>query len=198
MTSVRSRRIGLIVSVACLLGAALSGCGRAGAEPGDAPMASGRWTVEARDRFSSGSLDRDRWTTCYWWDDQGCTNLGNNEAEWYVPSAVTVRDGHLRLQATEDGSKHRSRTFSYASGMVTSGRSSDSLDDPARYAFTFGYVEVRFRTPEGAGLWPAIWMLPVTNESLPEIDLLEQYGDDTSTSSMTFHPDGPDAERSAT
>ncbi|MCU1368973.1 MAG: hypothetical protein JWO77_167 [Ilumatobacteraceae bacterium] len=195
MTASQLGRAGLALVVACLLGTSLAGCGRAAADAGS-PMATGRWTVDARDRFSSDSLDAEQWTTCYWWDDGGCTNLGNDEAEWYVPSAVTVADGHLRLEATESRSDHLSRSFGYESGMVTTGRSSSSLDDPARYAFTYGYVEVRFRTPAGAGLWPAIWMLPVTNESLPEIDLLEQYGDDTSTSSMTFHPDGPGAEES--
>ncbi len=71
--------------------------------------------------------------------------------------------------------------------MVSSGRPGDEPDDVARHAFTFGSVEVRFRAPEGGGLWPAIWMLPASNESLPEIDLLELYGDDPSEASMTLH-----------
>jgi beta-glucanase (GH16 family) len=183
----RSRRTTSALLAALAVGSLLAGCGRARAEAGG-PMGTGRWAVDLRERFDGSSLDADRWTTCYWWDDGGCTNLGNGEAEWYVPSGVSVRDGHLRLTATEARSEHLDRRFGFESGMVTTGRIGSDPDDVARYAFTYGYVEVRFRTPAGAGLWPAIWMLPVSNESLPEIDLLEQYGDDTVTSSMTFHP----------
>ncbi|MGN6693765.1 MAG: glycoside hydrolase family 16 protein [Aquihabitans sp.] len=174
----------IAVLLACSL---LASCSRAEAG-GAGPMSAGRWQVDFRDEFTGQTLDAQRWTTCYWWDDGGCTNLGNDEAEWYVPSAVGVGDGHLRLTASEARSEHLGRSFAYESGMVTTGRIGSDPDDVARYAFTYGYVEVRFRTPDGAGLWPAIWMLPVTNRSLPEIDLLEQYGDDTATSSMTFHP----------
>lgn len=182
--------------VALLAGSALVGCTAATGEGARRPMAEGTWAVDHRDAFSGATLDAGSWATCYWWEDDGCTNLGNDEAEWYDEDGVRVADGHLSLTAEPARSSHLGRSFSYRSGMVSSGRVGDDPDDPARYAFTYGYVEVRFRTPKGGGLWPAIWMLPVTNRSLPEIDLLEQYGDDTRTMSMTFHPaPGSEAER---
>jgi beta-glucanase (GH16 family) len=72
--------------------------------------------------------------------------------------------------------------------MVSSGRGGDRPEDAARFAFTYGRVEVRFRIPRGAGTWPAIWMLPVTNEELPEIDLLEVRGQAPDLPAMTLHP----------
>jgi beta-glucanase (GH16 family) len=163
-----------------------------GAEPA---RAHGLWRLDHHDDFSGPRLDPARWTPCYWWDRGGCTNLGNDEAQWYVPSGIAQDHGVLRLTARAAASRHLGRSFPYSSGMVSSGRSGDAPSDAARYAFTYGSVEVRFRTPAGAGLWPAIWMLPVTNGSLPEIDLLEQYGDDTRLASMTLHTRGPEGGR---
>ena len=152
-----------------------------------APMATGTWAIDFQDRFSGARVVPSRWTTCFWWAKDGCTILTNDEDEWYDPAQASVSDGSLHLTARAQPSRHLGRTFTHTSGMVSSGRSGNAPTDAARYAFTYGYVEVRFRTPAGGGLWPAIWLLPVTNRSLPEIDLLEQYGSDTRRASMTLH-----------
>ena len=144
------------------------------------------------DPFAGPTLDPSRWTTCYWWAQGGCTIASNDEQEWYQPSQVSVRGGVLRLEARASTSPHGGRTYPYVSGMVSSGRSGDGLADRARLAFTYGTVTVRFRTPAGHGLWPAIWMLPATNQPLPEIDLLEQHGDEPRRASMNLHVAGPD------
>jgi beta-glucanase (GH16 family) len=156
--------------------------------PSARPRSVGRWEVVFDEPFDGDALDAERWGTCHWWDlGDGCTILSNDEQQWYQPEGVEVRDGNLRLTATPQRSTHLEREFAYRSGMVSTGRPGDDPDDVARFAFTYGSVEVRSRTPAGTGLWPAIWMLPVTNESRPEIDLLEQYGEDTREASMTLH-----------
>jgi beta-glucanase (GH16 family) len=175
---------GLLVAASLIVGG-LQAC-----RPTDAPgpRAEGRWEVDFRETFAANTLDADRWGTCHWWDvGEGCTISSNDEDQWHQPEAVQVGDGRLELTAEPAPSAHLGETFNYRSGMVSSGRPGDEPADEARYAFTFGSVEVRFRTPAGAGLWPAVWMLPVTNESRPEIDLLEQYGEDTTEASMTLH-----------
>ena len=62
-----------------------------------------------------------------------------------------------------------------------------------------GRVEIGARTPQGQGLWPALWLRPVDlNASYPEIDLLEMWmtddpndGYDSSSAFFTYHwPDG--------
>lgn len=139
-------------------------------------------TLVFADEFDQDALDQSRWTTCYWWDDGGCTNSGNQELQWYLPGNVSVEGGVLRLEARReqvrgsDGVSHP-----YTSGMVTTGRSADDQAEQPRFGFRYGRVEARMRMPEGKGLWPALWLLPLTHESRPEIDVMEVLGDTPST-----------------
>ena len=139
------------------------------------------------EQFDGTSLDLDVWNTCHWWDDEGCTIASNNELEWYLPGQVQVSDGVLRLTAEQrevlgaDG-----EIFPYVSGMVSTGP--PEHDGEPKLAFTYGTVEVQFRAPLGAGLWPAIWMLPASEESKPEIDIFEAVGQQPRRASMYFHP----------
>ena len=137
--------------------------------------------------FDGHSLDRTRWNTCHWWGKKGCTIASNDELEWYLPEQVKVADGALHLTAEKrtvygsDGHK-----YAYASAMVTTGP--PTHDAPAKLAFTYGSIEVRFKVPEGQGLWPAVWLLPESTESVPEIDMLEKLGHDPGTLRMHLHP----------
>lgn len=159
--------------------------------PGE-PFGEGRhdeseWVRVLDEDFDGESLDTELWNTCHWWDDGGCTISSNEELEWYLPERVSVRDGRLVLTAQEgpvtgsDGER-----YPYTSGMVTTGP--PSYRDDARFEFTYGRVEARVRAPAGTGLWSAIWMLPSTSESRPEIDILELLGNDPSEWIFHFHP----------
>lgn len=162
------------VLVALVLAAGLTSCLVPESEPTDA-MAG--WRKVFGDEFDRSSLDRGRWTTCYWWDDDGCTNSGNNERQWYRRGNVSVDDGVLRLTARRQAVRGSDgRIYPFTSGMVTTGRSTDRLSKPPRFGFRYGRVETRMRLPEGQGLWPAMWMLPVSHRSDPEIDVVEVLG----------------------
>lgn len=149
------------------------------------PAANG--TVLFEERFDGPGLDTAVWNTCHWWDDGGCTIASNHELEWYLPGQVSVRDGALHLRAERlvttapDG-----RVFPFRSGMVSTGP--PRYREPARFAFTYGSVEVRLRTPAGQGLWPAVWLLPAESRSRPEIDILEVLGHDPGLLRMHLHP----------
>lgn len=137
--------------------------------------------------FDGSTLDPQVWNTCHWWNDNGCTISSNNELEWYVPDQVRVRDGKLNLTAdrrTLTGSD--GRRYDIASGMVTTGPPTSRT--PAKLAFTYGKVEARVLLPEGPGLWPAIWLLPASTESRPEIDILEVLGREPGKLRMRMHP----------
>lgn len=139
------------------------------------------------DRFDGVRIAADRWNTCHWWGPDGCTISTNNELQWYLPQQVSVQDGSLRLTATPKSTVGSDgRTFAYRSGMVTTGRVSDETRE-AKFAYRYGYLGVRARIPKGAGLWPALWLLPTTNESLPEIDLAEIKGSKPNQVSMHLH-----------
>lgn len=143
--------------------------------------------VDALDeRFDGTSLDTALWNTCYWWDDGGCTIASNNELEWYLPGQVAVHGGALVLTAEHRSVTGDGTTFPYTSGVVTTGPPTHGAEP--KYAFTYGTVEVRFRIPRGAGLWPAIWLLPASESSVPEIDMMEAVGQLPGEADMYFHP----------
>lgn len=151
------------------------------------PMSDGQWNLVFADEFEGSALSA-AWVTCYWWDDEGCTNKATNEQQWYVPGQVSVEDGVLKLIADEgpvvtpDGSR-----YPFRSGMVSSGRGTNDRTTEPGFAFRFGYVEMRARIPNGAGLWPAFWMLPITHDSKPEIDILEFLGQEPRRYSAHIH-----------
>ena len=155
------------------------------APPPPAVPPSGMNLVLSED-FNGAAIDTSRWDTCYPWADNaaGCTNFGNYELQWYVPSQVQVANGILRLVASKTPTDGTTRTgqpqsYPWRSGMVTT---NPSLN------FTYGYVEIRARVPRGDGFWPALWMLPTSMEHPPEIDFLEAWGDNTFETMLNFHP----------
>ena len=139
------------------------------------------------DDFDGDSLDQTHWNTCHWWNDDGCTITSNDELEWYRPEGVRVGDGALRLVA-ERGDQRASdgQTYPFRSGMVTTGPTEQ--DGDAKVAFTYGTVEARLRVPAGKGLWSAMWLLPASTESRPEIDVMEILGNDPTEAILHFHP----------
>lgn len=169
----------------------LSLCLATSAARADGPVpiaAKGSWRLIFEDNFDGPELDREKWTTCYWWNKDGCTNLGNAELQWYRPENVTMSEGLLRLTARRQKAKGiEDRTFNYTSGIVTTGRDYDELPRPSRVRFRYGHVEVKAKVPAGKGFWAAIWLLPETRKSRPEIDIMEVLGDSSSTLRMHYH-----------
>ncbi|HEX9016730.1 MAG TPA: discoidin domain-containing protein, partial [Chloroflexota bacterium] len=131
--------------------------------------ASGSWNLVFDDEFSGSTLDSTKWTTCYPWANPstGCTNTGNNELEWYMPSGVSVSNGVLNLTATNQPSGGKP----YTSGMVSSA--------PNRFSYQYGFIEARVKLPAGKGMWPAFWTLPSDQSWPPEVDVMEMWSDPT-------------------
>lgn len=148
----------------------------------------GTWDLVFHDEFDGDSLDPNKWVTCYWWDNDGCSNEGNNELQWYQPENVIVRDGSLHLVAQrETVTGSNGREYNYTSGMVTTGRDISDVRQPVRFAFEYGFAEIRVRLPKGKGLWPAFWLLPTRHESKPEIDVFEFLGDQPDRVFLYYH-----------
>ena len=134
-----------------------------------------QWSRTFDATFSGSRLNTAVWGTCYPWESaSGCTNFGNSgEYEWYTPAQDQVYGGALhlvpeRVPTPGLASDGQPEEYQYRSGMVTTYPS---------YGFTYGYVQVVARIPYGAGLWPALWMLPTSMQWPPEIDIIEHYGD---------------------
>jgi beta-glucanase (GH16 family) len=137
------------------------------------------WNQTFGDEFNGVALDPAKWTTCYWWvSNNGCTNSGNAEQQWYTPSNVIESDGTLKLRAQRETIlAPNGKTYDYTSGMISSGRDTSLLSTPPRFQFKYGYMEIRARLPAGTGLWPAFWTLPSSQGWPPEIDVMEGRGD---------------------
>ena len=149
---------------------------------------SGEWDLLFSDEFNGTALDPSKWTTCYWWNNGGCTIGSNNELEWYQPGNVFVADGHLHLQAQRKTiDANNGETYFFTSGIISSGRSTSDQMGHAGLVFQYGYVEIKAKLPGGRGLWPAFWMLPDNNESKPEVDIIEVLGHAPDTVHMALH-----------
>lgn len=161
------------------------------AGPADVPPPSGQPQVSVS--FRGSQLDKSRWTTCYPYMDYttGCTNFGNMEYQWYLPSQARVANGELDLVAertatpgtTKSGRPH---VYDCRSGMVTTYNS---------LQFEYGYIQVVARIPASPGLWPGLWLGAANLRWPPEIDLVEAWG--TSKAGVFFHPVGAPEVRAA-
>jgi beta-glucanase (GH16 family) len=147
------------------------------------PGMPGKGALLLGEEFDGSSLDSDHWSPCYHWATDGCTNLSNRNLQWYIPDQVKVGDGKLSLEARpEQVTGVEGRQFDYVSGLI-----SGASPDRTLFAFKYGYVESRVKIPEGKGLWPALWMLPTTRSSLPEIDIFEIVGEEPNVLQMHTH-----------
>lgn len=139
------------------------------------------------DEFNGTSLDRSKWTTCYFnfTVGNGCDH-NQGELELYQLDEVLVNNGVLTLRAEKRTVKAANgKTYNYTSGMISSGPANDS--SPARFSFKYGYMEMRAKIPAGKGIWPAFWTLPTDLSWPPEIDVFEILGDAPNLIHMHYH-----------
>ncbi len=121
----------------------------------------------------------------------GRTLSSNNEGEFYSDPTVgvnpfSVNNGVMTITAAQatsqmlatEAAANGGKTLPYTSGMLTTDTS---------FAQTYGLYEVTAKMPTGQGLWPALWFLPTSGAWPPEIDLLEEIGNQPTTDYMTLH-----------
>jgi beta-glucanase (GH16 family) len=107
----------------------------------------------------------------------GIPGWGNSELEYYTAGTANVStdgQGNLNITAKEaDGSL----MCYYGPCEYTSAR----LLTKNRFEVAYGRIEARVKVPEGAGLWPAFWMLGTDIDQVNwpqtgEIDIMEFVG----------------------
>ena len=136
--------------------------------------------------FTGSALDTSKWTTCYPWAPNGCTNYGNTgdpDQEWYQASQDTVQDGALHITAqripTAGLAKNGSaKEYACRSGMVTTYPS---------LQFKYGFIQVVAKIPFSKGLWPALWLAAANKAWPPEVDILEHWSSHPN-GKVYFHP----------
>lgn len=114
--------------------------------------------------------------------------MRNNELQAYVPDAFEVKDGILRIVAEEREAMYDGALREYTSGMMTTYEKFDQQ---------FGWFEIRCRVPEGQGLWPAFWLLPMPLGWPPEIDVFEILGHETERIHFNHHFRGEEGRRAS-
>ena len=191
-------RVLIITMAAVAVAAALAGCGRSAAlngtsiaqqatPPPPTPLgATGSgWRLKFASDFSGPRLPPQIWATCYPWANArvGCSNFGNKEYEWYLPSQVRLADGILHLVAQRtptpgQNARGSPRQYACRSGMVTT---------YPGFRFKYGFVQVVAHLPDKSGLWPALWLLAANQKWPPEMDMIEHWGLRVNTTA-SFHP----------
>lgn len=142
--------------------------------------------------FSGSHVKTKVWATCYPKSGTGgCTNFGNKEYQWYLPSQVRVSDRILDLSARRVATRGKAKNgkaeeYGCRSGMVTTYPS---------FHFTYGFVQVVAKVPHKAGLWPALWLAPVNGAYPPEIDMIEVWSGYKNETASFFHPVGAPQDR---
>ena len=151
-----------------------------------------KWSVSFSDDFKGTQLDNSKWVTCYDWQnpsENGCTNGGNAEQQWYTPDQVTVKDGVATLTAIKQPvtvpSVPSPITYGYQSGMISTGRAYPDASE--KWSASYGYFESRIKVQGGTGIWPAFWLLPIDRSWPPEIDIMELVGSRPQEVLQTYH-----------
>ncbi|HSG42519.1 MAG TPA: family 16 glycosylhydrolase, partial [Anaerolineales bacterium] len=107
----------------------------------------------------------------------GNPGWGNSELQYYTAgNANAATDGMGNLQITAKESDGSLMCY-YGSCQYTSAR----LLTKDRFEVAYGRVEARIKVMEGAGLWPAFWMLGTDIDEVDwpqsgEIDIMEYVG----------------------
>lgn len=128
-------------------------------------------TLTFSDEFDGAALDTKKWIDSY---PNGKRTHANHEQQYYATNGYVVRDGKLSLIARHEAAGG----MPYTSGMIAS---------YGKFEQKYGKFEIRAKFPKGRGLWPAFWLLPVSNAWPPEIDILEILGHDTECVYFTNH-----------
>ena len=114
--------------------------------------------------------------------EYGIPGWGNNENQYYTSNLKnsSVVNGCLRITPLNESINN----FNYTSAKLVTENKVD-FTQPGR-------ITVRFRSPEGVGMWPAIWMMPLESiyggwPASGEIDLVEIRGDNMQEILSTVH-----------
>lgn len=139
------------------------------------------WSLVWSDEFNGDALDTSKWS---YQIGNGYNGWGNYEQQYYTEDNVSVSDGTLKITAKEENING----YNYTSGRIRT----VTDDGETLFGATYGKFEARIKMPEGQGLWPAFWMMPVDSEygSWPlsgEIDIMEARGRVLDSVSGTIH-----------
>jgi beta-glucanase (GH16 family) len=150
-----------------------------------------KWNYYDGDEFNKQKVDKDKWLTSLPWShavlSQDIYYLESNisfsqgrvqfilkkEDNWFPlqnweMDTVLFKRRKIKLQ---EGNKF---PFKYTGGLLYTKRD-----------YKYGYFEIKFRAPEGQGIWPAFWLYGAKPNN--EIDFFELKGEKESELHLDIH-----------
>lgn len=149
-----------------------------------------------QDEFNSAAGTRP--STSKWnYDLGGEPNWGNEEWQYYTNRRQNVSTdgaGNLVIQARKERLPGM-ENCQFGTCDITSGR----ITTKAKFEQAYGKFEARIKVPDGAGLWPAFWMMGTNIDDVGwpnngEIDIMEIIGSEPYTLYGTVHGPGYHSE----
>ncbi|NBI30306.1 carbohydrate binding domain-containing protein [Chengkuizengella marina] len=136
-----------------------------------------KWKLVWEDEFEEEEINVSKWNFI-----QGGGGYGNHELQHYTNRKENARieDGKLIIEAHAEN---------FGAEQYTSAK----LTTEGKGDWKYGRFEIRAKSPEGQGIWPAIWMMPTDYQvyniwpSSGEIDIFELVGHDPYTVHGTLH-----------
>ena len=107
----------------------------------ESPSTYDGYSLTWSDEFSGTEINDDNWGY-----DIGGSGWGNNELQYHTNRNAYLKEGLLVIRAQQEAYRGKNYT---SSRLKTQGKQN----------FKYGRIDVRARLPEGAGIWPALWML---------------------------------------
>ncbi|MCB0727751.1 MAG: glycoside hydrolase family 16 protein [Ignavibacteriae bacterium] len=135
--------------------------------PGESGNQPYKWEITFEDNFDS--LDLSKWQRVY--ESGGRTNWANKDLQWYKDQNIIAENGILKITAKKESvygkDVHGEKQFEFTSGLICSSN---------HFLQAYGKWEIKVKFPFRKGFWPAFWLVPKQNPTLPEIDIFEYYG----------------------
>jgi len=159
---------------------------------GDSAQPAGGWKLAWSDEFDGKEIDRTKWDFDIgngffnYEANQWISGWGNNELQYYSsePDNAFVKDGMLHIRAVKESL--------HGCGYTSARMKTRKKDGTALFAQKYGKFEFRAKLPTGKGVWPALWMLPLSDKYGPwassgEIDVMEARGQEPNKVLGTLH-----------
>lgn len=157
------------------------------------------WELVWSDEFTNEGLpDKSKWGY-----EEGF--IRNHEKQYYTKARkenVRVENGVLVIEGIKEDFKDPKYTpdsTNRQAQRIVAGYTSGSINTLGKKDFLYGRIEVRAKMPQGAGMWPAIWMMGTNRTSVRwprcgEIDIMEYVGKNPHSIHANNHFAKPDAK----